>query len=508
MPSECPVCHKVAVDAEEGGELVCTECGAVVEGRVFNCEVDKNGRTLMSANGTARFDGRYDLPSEIRQRLPTGDTLVSKKGLQKFLYLFAKRMKLSNEILNEAREFLFTTVIPKINSREIRNISRHQNIVAGSCLFIVSRQNNMQLTYRSMAEIVQCNMFSLGRSVKIILNVLGIHLEPVGAESSLMRVLAQLSVVDKPCEKMCLDLLHTFKYFGLGGTRNVAFAIALALIVLESQKISLPKEKIAEVLGKNSLTDSQLRTQMTNTRRGLMELAKDVPWIPKSVRRKDIARHTVDIIDFHKKCGKVDLSAVKSLGMKKKELEENNRKRKIQMAKARIDKEKTQQQYSSSEASSGVEIMDYTSFSGCSSTNQSKDRAIVLELEINFPAQTLGSIDNGLQVAGLNTNHGSNPSDVSASCRDDDLDENDALIEQLLRSGYSEEELMDGYFESRLSDLQGCDPQGEREDLDELDIGETDMHIYLWSVAEVERIRNLRKDDSCQELEQSQQKQG
>ena len=52
-----------------------------------------------------------------------------------------------------------------------------------------------------MAEISQCNMFSLGRSVKIILKALDLHLEPIGTESSLVRVLAQLDIEDKSAEK-------------------------------------------------------------------------------------------------------------------------------------------------------------------------------------------------------------------------------------------------------------------------------------------------------------------
>ena len=59
----------------------------------------------------------------------------------------------------------------------------------------------MQINYRRMAEISQCNMFSLGRSVKIILKALDLHLEPSGTAASLVRVLAQLDIEDKSAEK-------------------------------------------------------------------------------------------------------------------------------------------------------------------------------------------------------------------------------------------------------------------------------------------------------------------
>ena len=169
-----------------------------MESRVFNFDVDRqNGSTALTADGTAKFDGRYDLPSTVRQRLPTGDISVSKKQLQKFLRELAKRMNFSNQNAREAKDFLLTTVTSNIKSRE----SRHRDILTASCLFIVCRRNHMQINYRLMAEISQCRMFSLGRSVKIILKALDLHLEPIGTESSLVRVLAQLDIEDKSTEK-------------------------------------------------------------------------------------------------------------------------------------------------------------------------------------------------------------------------------------------------------------------------------------------------------------------
>ena len=66
------------------------------------------------------------------------------------------------------------------------------------------------------------------------------------------------------------------------------------------------------------MTDALLKSQMKNTRRGLVELAKDVPWIPKSLKNTAIARCIDDIVDFHKNCGKMYLSTVKCLYMKGK----------------------------------------------------------------------------------------------------------------------------------------------------------------------------------------------
>lgn len=495
MPSKCPVCLAEAVDAEEGGELVCTECGAVVESRVYNFDVDRqNGYTTMAADGTAKFDGRFDLPSMVRQRLPTSDTSKYKKRLQKLLYELAKRMNLSNETVKEAKDFLLTTVASRMKSGEIRHVSRHTAVLVASCLFIVCRRNHMQINYRRMAEIAQCNMFSLGKSVKIILKALDLHLEPIETDLSLRRVLAQLDVEDRSAEQTCFDLFHIFQYFSLAGERNhFASAMALVLIVLDGKKITPSKEKIVDVLGKNSVTYNQVKSQMKNSRRGLVELAKDVPWIPKSLKPTAIARHIDDIVDFHKNCGRMDLSAVKSLYMKRKECAENDRKRKIQMAKARIDKEKTPQLCSSSENSSSIgNTLADSSCPSSSSTNQS-----------NYGVVPGEPMPNSLHVDGLDSSQQSNSSDGPEFYSDNGLDDNDALIEHLLRNGYSEEELMDGYFESRMVDLQGScdDPEGEREDLDELDIRDSDMHHYLWSVAEVERRRSLRKDDSCQAAE-------
>jgi len=511
MPSECPSCHEIAVDTEPGGELVCHECGAVVESRVFSCEADSSGGwTYMNVDGTARFDGRYELSKELRQRLPTSDTSVTEKLLQKCLYLQGKRMNLSNEILNEARQLLLNTVAPKVNSGEIRRISRRRNVLTACCLFIVCRQNNLQLTYKRMAEVAECNMFILGRSVKILLQALDIKLEYVGVESMVISVLSQLSVADKSCEKLCLDLWHIFKYFNLiGGRNHPAAATCLVLLVLECKNITPSKEKIAAVLGKHSVTKAQVANQTKNARKGLVDLAREVPWIPQSVKPMYITRHIIDIVNFHKNCVNLDLSTVKSNRMKQKEITEQDRKTKIQKAKARLlDKEQRQQECSSNESSKPDS--DH-SLPNAVSSHQSKDEVVVIQPGTSSSTQTAGPSTDSSDVSACIHNNSCTEGPLDDSAKYNDLDDNDILIESLLKNGYSEEELMDGYFESRMCNLQSlqCDPEGEREDLDEQDIAEVEMHHYLWSVAEMERIKSLKDPTLDDKLgEECQQQQG
>ena len=505
MPSECPSCHEVAVDTEPGGELVCHECGAVVESRVFSCEADSShGWTYMNVDGTARFDGRYELSKEVRQRLPTSDTSVTEKLLQKCLYLQGKRMNLSNEILNEARQLLINTIAPKVNSGEIRRVSHRRNVLTACCLFIVCRQNNVSLTYKRMAEVAECNMFILGRSVKIILRTLNITLEPVGVEPMVVSVLSQLSVADKSCEKLCLDLWRIFQCFNLIGGRNLpAAATCLVLLVLECKNITPSKEKIAEVLGKHSVTKNQVATQTKNARKGLVDLAKEVPWIPQSVKPMFIARHIVDIVNFHKNCASLDLSTVKSETMKQKEITEKNRKMKIQKAKARLlDKEQRQQDCSSSESR---EPDSDHSLPNAVSIHQSKDEVAVIQPGTSPSAQTAGPSNGSSDVSECIHNSSCTEGPLDDLVKYNDLDDNDILIESLLKNGYSEEELMDGYFESRMCNLQSsqCNLEGEREDLDELDIAEQEIHHYLWSVAEMERLKSLKDATPVDELDEA-----
>ena len=490
---------------------MCHECGAVVESRVFSCEVDSSsGWTYMKIDGSARFDGRYELSKEIRQRLPTSDTSVPEKLLQKCLYLQGKSMNLSNEILSEARQLLLTTVAPKIYSGEIRRVSRRRNVLTACCLFIVCRQNNVQLTYKRMAEVAECNMFMLGRSVKIILQALGIKLEYVGVESTVLSVLSQLSVADKSCEKLCLDLWHIFKYFNLIGARNCpAAATCLVLLVLECKKIAPSKEKVAEVLGKHSVTKAQVATQTKNARKGLVDLAKQVPWIPQSVKPMYVARHIIEIVNFHKNCVRLDSSTVKSKGMKQKEITEKNRRKKIEKAKARLlDKEQRQQECSSSESSEpdGDHSLPNAVFSP-----QSRDEVFVIQAGTSSSLQTaVAGTDSSDVSVSIHKSSCRGPLDDLAKYIYKDLDDNDILIESLLKNGYSEEELMDGYFESRMCNLQSSqyDPEGEREDLDEQDIAEQEIHHYLWSVAEMKQIKSLKDPtlgdklgEECQQLQ-------
>ena len=491
MPSECSNCHENAVDYEPGGELVCHQCGAVVESRVFHFEND-TGCTAMRADGTTLFvNDYYELSRTMRQRLPKVDCTRSKKFLQSCLYALVKRLNLSNEILDKTRELLFGKVLPVRKSRKDLGLSFRRIVLVGSCLFIVCRQNNINFTYRRMAEVAECSMFHIGKCVKNILKALDISLDPFSVESLVLCILSELCVLDKSCEKLSLDLWQVLK--SLSACRNLAAkAVSLVLLVLEYKRMSPTKEKVAEVLGKNSVTEDQLKRYTSRVKTSLLDLAKEVPWIPDSVKKNDIVRHVADIVNFHKKCGKLDLSAVKALWMKKKEITDKNRKAKIQMAKSRIlDKEQTEcgSSASSDQSSPTLPVLLWKHQASYHGNGEGSGDAVALQ---SGPLTNDGNISKTAISATFTT------------CSEGDLDDNDVLIEHLLTCGYSEEELMDGYFESRICDLQSpkqLDPEGEREDLDELDIADIEMHHYLWSVAEMERLRNLQKnlpmDNNC-----------
>lgn len=507
MPSECPNCHENAVDSEPGGELVCHECGAVVESRVFNFENEGDGFTAMRADGTTLFVGDYfELPRTMRQRLPKVDSTPTKKFLQSCLYALVKRLNLSKEILDKTRELLFDKVLPARKSRKCQGLFFRRSVLVGSCVFIVCRQNNIQFTYRRMAEVAECNMFHIGKCVKNILKALDISLDPFSVESLVLCILSELSVLDRSCEKLSLDLWQIFKSFGLSISRNqAAKAVGLVLLVLEYKRMSPSKEEIAEVLGKNSVTELELRGYTSRVKTSLLELAKEVPWIPDSVKKKDIVKHVAEIVNFHKKCGKLDLSVVKALWMKKKEITDKNRKAKIQMAKSRIlDKEQVESGSSANSDQNTSTLPDLLSrCQNCKhrasyhGSSEGSDDALALQSGPSQEMFTLPSTDDGY-ISSESANSG-----ILTTCNKSGLDHNDKLIEHLLTCGYSEEELMDGYFESRICDLQSSkqlDPKGEREDLDEMDIADIEMHHYLWSVAEMERLKNLQQNipiDNC-----------
>lgn len=502
MPSECPVCHEVAVEAEQEGEHVCHECGAIVEGRVFSTEREKHGTTFVSTNGRA-FNDRHELPRNARQRLPTVESSVTIRTLQSCLLHQVKRLNLSNEILEKARDLLFSRILPMRSSREVRGLSFRRNIFVGGCLFIVCRQNDIQVTYRRIAEVAECNMFLLGRCVKILVKALDIKLDRLSIEPLVVKFLSNFSVHDSSTEKLCTDLCQICKCFGLLSCKNPALkAISLVLLVLECQKLSPTKEKISQVLGKNFFKMEQVKKEMGRIKISLLDLGKEVPWIPAFVTKRGITKHIVDIVNFHKKCGMLDLSLVKSLLMKKKEISDRNRKAKIQLAKSRL----LNQEHQNLEISSAASETNNAALSVSQNCSDSRGQKVPgchgndLQIGTKVNGESAPPYDTSSVVLTNDASHVSGDNVMSTNCIEgltcadgDDLDDNDILIEKLLKCGYSEEELMDGYFETRICDIQSSQQlDGEREDLDELDIAEKEMHHYLWSVSEMERLRSLK----------------
>ena len=103
------------------------------------------------------------------------------------------------------------------------------------------------------------------------------------------------------------------------------------------------------------------------------------------------------------------------------------------MAEACINKEKTQQPYSSAvDSSSTNDTLAKPSGPSSSLTNQSKDGGV-----------TGGPVTNHLHVDGVDKGQQGNSANAPEFSSKSELDANDALIGGLLGSGYSEEELID-----------------------------------------------------------------
>ena len=522
MPSECPVCHVNAVETETGGEHVCHQCGTVVESRVFTCENDsRSGWTQMRSDGSARFDGRYELSQSMRQRLPTATSSRSTRLLKEELFTLVRRMNLPADILNEARGLLFDTVKPKMKSKEMRGLPKSRGLLVASCVYIVCRQNSIAMTFRSMSQKAECNMFHLAKTVKIILRAVGIHLEPMSLSGLVSIVFSQLLVFDESCETLALELLEIFKDATiLRGANKVLCAAALVVLILEFKRMSPSEETFSEVLGKNSLTEHEVKQKVSQLKGDLLELAKQVPWIAKSVTKKTILWHIQDIVNFHKNCQKLDNQMVKSKALKRKEMEKQQRVDKIKKAKHRILVSEQKGQNSCpgridvDSQPSPVSFMKCTlttnSASSCQEGCHGEDsfpqapretmrfgscHAKVNSTSVSCQEPTVKEPETE-HIPSLDCDHGKNCGSPSTCDAEFDLDDLDIVIEKLLRSGYSEEELMDGYYESRLCELQSAkllDVENDRKQLDEADISEEDMHQYLFPITEVEKLKNLRE---------------
>lgn len=496
MASECTNCHENAVEVESGGQLICHNCGLVVEGRVFNFEIAAKGSTWMTANGTAKFEGRYEVPNATKRRLPSSSASFTEKQFHRCLQTMVRQLNLPQQIHEKTRELLFGKLIPLRKGKQLdAAFSRHRSVVVGACLFIVSRQNNIQLTYRRMAEFAECNMFLLGKAVKVLVKSLDIKLEPLTVESLIPCILSELTVMDSSCEKLCINLCQILG--GVDLARNAAArAASLVLLTLESKGIVPDKESVAEVLGKNSVTKTALQDEMRVERENLLELAKEVPWIPDSVKKKDIAKHIDTIVNFHNQCAQPETTVVKSPWMKKKEVIERLRKAKIQMAKLRIlSKEFGDSESSTSSSYSSQEHRE----NSCHKNDKGGDGKVASQ---SCASQKMGTLSCNDELSSAATSCNKCAKNSLETANGGKFKTCDCgmvvLIEELLQSGYSEDELMDGYFESRISDLHSSkqlDPEGEREDLDEMDIADQEMHQYLWTVAEMERLKNIKEED-------------
>mgnify|MGYP001793570857 CR=1 FL=1 len=523
MPSTCPSCGENAVNYDQENaqnQRVCESCGTVVEEGSF-AFAEKSGSVAMNFDGTSNWKtrgGDFETALKSAPRFPKRGTTKGVRILQRYVHRFSNLLRLSREVSDQIRLFLFDTVYPK--KKEYTRIVASLKQTAATSVYIVARQNNIKLTLRQMADVADVDLYAFGSLYKYIVQAFNIHLEPLEAEDLIPIILSQFDVDDdEKCKSLAFDLCELLKDTLIGTGMKSAVAFGIVVVVMEAMNKSPEKAKRTEVGQRNSLNYGKQLRSISCVKSSLLKMAEQIPWISKTVNPKMIPRFVPEIIKYHRKCKRLSVSDSQPAWFALKEKLNKERKEKIQRAKLRLQKQrvvlKTQENNIVQDNSNGVvsqvhpessrETPEAVNLPSLHSTqNQVSQRIKNSSSDFAIPSDsnTLNDFSHSCNPSNTRNNFPTTPSEVFShrilGKDEESLDDDDRLIEYLLQKGISEETLMDGFYESHLYSLSSgvqSDSDAERIELDNMDIPEDAIYQYIRTPSEVAHMKRISESN-------------
>lgn len=458
MTKTCPHCgsSSVVVDQEKSTE-VCSECGVVLGEGSF----ENDGKT-------STYTG-YDA-SLVNQdwRTKAWNFAVNPKAKYYQLHRRVKeqieRLRLAKDFIPQVVEIMKSVYTP---NPHIVNLPRSQMPVIAGCIFIVCRQNGVILTERNVAEAARCKLAYVHRVVRLVTSFLNIELQRPSQDDVLDTILTQFDVKDPTIKELAYDVKNFLNDTMISGGRNrVVVYIGTVKMCIESvtgQRITPAQLK---ALGKLYVsTPAQIRNAFSSIKKQLVKYGQQIPWI-KHLDEKGVTKFIQEIITFYKEFKDHSSVGVKTILEENKEKAETEKKRLIQVIKERVDA--CQKSCVGKQHLSAADILHKK----CKGSQCMVDPQPSTSQQESYQdhiccAHCCGDLQHCPKYKQTGR---------SDFCH---LTSMERMIEYLIREGYTESALLNGNPESMFCEVYYVDPEGEREELDDKDIADDEMHLYI-----------------------------
>jgi transcription initiation factor TFIIB len=263
-------------------EVVCSDCGLVMEDRIIDLGPDRTGfdnRQRMAREHTgppatyifhdmgisAVIDPRdYDaggspLKPQVRaqmDRLRKWDRRARISGSveRNLSYALSELDRVAGQLrlprnVREAASLIYRRTVEKGLTR-----GRSMETAAASAIYISCRQFGIPRTLNEMTEVTRCNRKEIGKSYRVIVRDLGIHLPPVNATDYVPRFTSLLGL-SGTTEIKAVEILRQVVNEGMGSGKSPAGTAAAAIYTACLQEdANRTQIEISEVAGVTEVT--------------------------------------------------------------------------------------------------------------------------------------------------------------------------------------------------------------------------------------------------------------
>ncbi|MEM3361637.1 MAG: TFIIB-type zinc ribbon-containing protein [Candidatus Bathyarchaeia archaeon] len=268
----CPVCgHSSFLNDPVNGEMVCPECGAVVEDKVLCAEEECRrlpayGRVrveteMLYNRGVYSVVGQFNVDASSSplsgaaradaQRLRFAENVVNSRepsfrtmaAAFPILNSIASKLSLPESIKEDAGN-----LVSKVVKRRLHR-GRSLLTVVTACVYIACRENGVCWTLSDLAKCSGEKRKRLAKAYRDILKVVGKNVSPIKVEAAVSRITASAGLNDL-VRRRTLDLVEKMKEHGIHcGKHPMAFAAAAVYVVARMMSYNVTEKLLAELAG-------------------------------------------------------------------------------------------------------------------------------------------------------------------------------------------------------------------------------------------------------------------
>ena len=266
--------HSVIYDYEKG-EKLCSQCGIIMQDKVFDVEFDANFYKIKSDTNTALPNSFISNDKDMSTTIADYDTtsvrrFYSRREHNKIRFLTKvvscsndkRNLKIVIDLLNRIKDKLSlpSTSIEDallyykkaLNKNLIKGISIKEMIVA--CVCIVCKKFNIPRTLSEISKIVEADKVFTGRCCRLLLREFQVkHMQ--FKPTIFIRKIADEANISERTTRESIDMLLAIQNDNtISGKNSLSIAAAILYITCKKHKQKISQAKIASAANINIMT--------------------------------------------------------------------------------------------------------------------------------------------------------------------------------------------------------------------------------------------------------------